>query len=373
MSARASIALVLSLGLVTGGCAGPGSSATSSGEVLATPATTATTGLIAGSPGPSGSAEVPTEGPLPAWAQVAPGGDQPAAREDHTWTVDEGGAIAYLFGGRDGSTVHGDIWAYGLATDAWQRIDVSGASPAARFGHEAAWVPGHGLVVFGGQAGSTFFGDLWLFNAEAARWEELPAAGAPPVARYGSCSAIGSDGHFWISHGFTENGTRFDDTRAYDLDARSWADETPAGDLPVKRCLHVCWWTADERLALYGGQTNGTPALGDLWAYSAGDGAPGWTPLGEPLPLARNLVAAAVVEDSVVLFGGRTDTGVAVGDLYVVAGDLSRAEAIATTGATPTPRWAATLIHDSARGRLLLLGGTDGAASSEMWELRWMP
>ena len=316
----------------------------------------------------------PTKRPVPTWAQRTHGADQPAAREDHTWTVDEAGAVAYLFGGRDGSTVHGDLWAFDLATDAWQRVDVSGASPAARFGHEAAWVPGQGLVIFGGQAGSTFFGDLWLFNQQTATWEELPAAGAAPVARYGSCSAIGSDGRFWISHGFTENGTRFDDTRAYDLDARRWADETPTGDLPVKRCLHACWWTVDDRLALYGGQTNGTPALGDLWAYSAtAAGAAGWASLGEPVPLARNLVAAAVVEDSVVLFGGRTGTGAAVSDLHVVSGDLSAAEALPTTGATPTPRWAATLIHDSARGRLLLLGGTDGVTSSEMWELPWPP
>ena len=305
-----------------------------------------------------------------AWSQLSPTGDGPAAREDHTWTVDEAADVAYLFGGRADGTTHGDLWAYDLAADSWQRIEVAGAVPAARFGHEAAWVPGTGLVVFGGQAGSTFFGDLWRFDPAAGRWEELPAAGAAPVARYGSCSAVGSDGRLWISHGFTENGTRFDDTRAYDFAARAWTDETPGGDLPVKRCLHVCWWTADGRLALYGGQTNGTPTLGDLWALPGSGGSSTWTSFGDPLPLTRNLVAAATVREAVVLFGGRGEAGVALDALHRIPADLSTVEAMAVPGAGPSARWAATLVHDAGRGRVLLFGGRDGAtANAETWAL----
>jgi len=314
----------------------------------------------------------PLAGPL-AWARVTPEGDAPAGREDHTWTVDEASATAYLFGGRDGATVHGDLWAYDLAADAWRRLNPSGSAPAARFGHEAAWSPGRGLVVFGGQAGSTFFGDLWLFDPVAGTWTQLPADGDAPVPRYGSCSAVSPDGRLWISHGFTENGTRFDDTRAYDFDLTRWADETPSDALPVRRCLHVCWWTVDGRLALYGGQTNGDPALGDLWALTplaSGEGRTGWESLGNPLPADRNLVAAVAIGDEVVIFGGRNGQGQAIGDLHrVTAGDLAF-EPLATTGTGAGARWAATLISDHARGRLLLFGGTDGStANAETWSL----
>ena len=38
----------------------------------------------------------------------------------------------------------------------------------------------------------------------------------------------------------------------------AWTDETPAaGDRPVERCLHGCWWTDDGELGLYAGQTTG--------------------------------------------------------------------------------------------------------------------
>jgi hypothetical protein len=314
-----------------------------------------------------------TAGPL-AWARLAPAGDTPAGREDHTWTVDEAGDVAYLFGGRDGATIHGDLWAYDLATDTWRRLAPAGGdSPAARFGHEAAWIPGRGLVVFGGQAGSTFFGDLWLFDPVAGSWTQLPAGGDAPVPRYGSCSAVSPDGRLWISHGFTENGTRFDDTRAYDFDLQRWADETPSDALPVRRCLHVCWWTADGRLALYGGQTNGDPALGDLWALkplASGEGRTGWESLGNPLPADRNMVAAEPVGDEVVMFGGRDGDGRPLADLHRVTGDDLSFEPLEVIGTGPSARWAATLIHDEARGRTLLFGGTDGsAANAETWRL----
>jgi hypothetical protein len=376
MRAFGVLARVAALTVVIAACGGGVSPSPSAAAIPSAAPTSSTSPAEPSEPAASPTVAAtrgPLEGPL-AWTQLAPRGEAPAAREDHTWTVDEAGATAYLFGGRDGGTVHGDLWAYDLATDAWRRLEPAGGdAPAARFGHEAAWIPGRGLVVFGGQAGSTFFGDLWLFDPGAGAWTQLPADGDAPVPRYGSCSAVSPDGRLWISHGFTENGTRFDDTRAYDFDIRRWADETPSDALPVRRCLHVCWWTADGRLALYGGQTNGVPALGDLWALlplASGEGRSGWESLGNPLPLDRNLVAAAAVGDDVVLFGGRDSDGRPVADLHLVRGDELAFAALAAAGSGPSARWAAILIHDVARGRILLFGGTEGStASADTWAL----
>ena len=202
----------------------------------------------------------PSSEPEPvAWSPLTVSG--PAAREDHTWTVDPSSGIAYLFGGRDGATVFGDTWALDLATDTWSQLAPSTAPPA-RFGHEAVWADGIGLVIFAGQAGIAFFGDLWAFDPDAGQWSQLPAAGDVPTPRYGSCAAIGPDGRLWISHGFTQDQVRFADTRAYDFATSAWTDETPSeGPRPVERCLHGCWWTDDGALSLYAGQTTGTLAL----------------------------------------------------------------------------------------------------------------
>ena len=95
-----------------------------------------------------------------------------------------------------------------------------------------------------------------------------------PEARYGSCASLGPDGRLWISHGFTQDDGRFADTRAYDFATGQWTDMTPAGDGPIKRCLHDCFWSSDgQRLILYGGQTTGVAALDDIWAYDLASSA----------------------------------------------------------------------------------------------------
>ncbi|MDQ5841580.1 MAG: hypothetical protein M3537_10690, partial [Chloroflexota bacterium] len=171
----------LAILLLMGGCAmTPAESGPSSGATSADPGATTT-------PTPSATATVPpstSPSPMPvAWSQVDASG--PAAREDHTWTVDPATGVAYLFGGRDGATVFGDTWAYELGTDTWTQLAPE-ASPAGRFGHEAAWAEGIGLVIFAGQASvDAFFGDLWAYDPVANAWSELPATGALPTPRYG--------------------------------------------------------------------------------------------------------------------------------------------------------------------------------------------
>ncbi len=298
-----------------------------------------------------------------AWSKLAATG--PGPREDHTWTADGEGRIAYLFGGRDGSTVFDDLWAYDLETDSWTELSPE-AHPSARFGHEAAWVDGIGLVVFAGQAGTTFFNDLWAYDPASNAWTQLPSDGAVPVSRYGACSSVGPDGRLWISHGFTSDGARFADTRAYDFTALSWADETPAGEHPVERCLHACWWDDSGELALYAGQTTGVTALGDLWTL----GADGWTNLDGSLPPERNLPAHARLSGATVVFGGMGLDAAFREDLWLLRDGDADAEELTPDGQAPEPRAGAAMVADTARDRILLFGGRAADGSfGDAWAL----
>src|SRR5688500_14903070 len=256
--------------------------------------------------------------PLPAmigWTQINAAG--PAAREDHTWTVSGDGTTALLFGGRNGATVFADVWAFSFLDDSWVELPSDGG-PVARFGHEAVWVDGIGLVVFAGQNGPDFFNDLWAYDPAEESWRQLPSNGAIPVARYGTCAAVGPDGRLWISHGFTADGTRFSDTRAYDFATGAWTDETPAdGARPVERCLHACWWTEDGALALFGGQTTGVTALDDRWLLQ--DGA--WSEADRTAPSPRNLYAAVRLADATVVFGGQAPDGSFLDDFWQLRDD----------------------------------------------------
>jgi Galactose oxidase, central domain len=315
----------------------------------------------------SSSTEAPKQSPASgalAWSQLESSG--PAAREDHTWTVDPADGIAYLFGGRDGSTIYADTWAFDLGSDTWTPL-APVSSPPARFGHEAVWVDGVGVVIFAGQAGTTFFGDMWAFDPAAESWTQLPSSGDAPVPRYGSCAAVGPDGRLWISHGFTQDGNRFADTRAYDFDSGVWTDETPAGQAPVERCLHGCWWTDDGELTLYAGQTTGITSLDDRWTLA--DGA--WSPVEGALPEARNLYARARLDGATLVFGGQALDASYLADLWLLADDEADATQLeSVVGSSPAGRAGSELVRDAERGRVLLFGGRDAdGALSDLWEL----
>ena len=298
-----------------------------------------------------------------AWDEIAV--QAPPPREDHTWTVDGDGRLAYLFGGRDGATAFDDLWAYDLDRDTWAQVEAA-PGPEGRFGHEAAWVEGVGLVVFAGQSGPRFFEDLWAFSPPDGTWRLLPAAGDAPVPRYGTCAAVGPDGRLWISHGFTADGSRFADTRAYDFVAEAWTDETPDGDRPIERCLHGCWWTDDGALALYAGQTTGVTALSDRWLLSDG----GWSEVAGALPPERNLYARARLDGATLVFGGQAIDGGYLDDLWLMEDGSADAIAIETTGPLPPARAGAEMVRDAAHRRVLLFGGRDGdGVRSDTWQL----
>ena len=303
------------------------------------------------------------------WTQINAAG--PAAREDHTWTVagdltdTNGGVAALLFGGRDGGTVFGDLWAFSLIDDNWYELPSDGG-PGARFGHEAVWVDGIGLVVFGGQNGPDFFNDLWAYDLATETWRQLPSNGAVPVARYGTCAALAPDGRLWISHGFTSDGVRFSDTLAYDFASGAWTDETPAsGPRPVERCLHACWWTEDGALALFGGQTTGVTALDDWWLLQ--DGA--WSEVNRTPATERNLYAAVRVADSTVVFGGQAPDGSYLDDFWQLRDDDFDALGLTRDDEGPSARAGAAMIMDPWVGRGLLFGGRDAdGALADIWQ-----
>ncbi|HUP83708.1 MAG TPA: kelch repeat-containing protein [Candidatus Limnocylindria bacterium] len=308
----------------------------------------------------------PTPADATSWTQlvVAPG---PAPREDHTWT--SLGDLALLFGGLTGDGPVNDLWSFDLATNQWYELHPSGPGPAPRFGHTATWVPDVGLVVWSGQ-GDTFFDDIWVYDPAVDAWHELPSLGDVPEARYGSCASLGPDGRLWISHGFTQDDGRFADTRAYDFATGEWIDETPDGDVPVKRCLHDCYWSNAGELILYGGQTTGVAALGDIWSYDLQ--ARAWTQGPESSAAPRQLYAMAAGNAAFdgLAFGGGSLEGGYLDDLIQINSDSLQVLSGNIDGA-PAARSGATLIQTPGFGTYLLFGGqnADGLLS-DVWSLQ---
>ena len=375
-------AFVLVALLVSACGGGPSPSASSAPTALSSPHPVQATASASAAPttGPSAQPATPpgqrpttsaaSGSPLgfdPAWGelQIANG---PSAREDHTWTVDGEGEVAYLFGGRGADGPLDDLWAFDMTEATWApvHITVDLPVPAARFGHTATWVPDVGLVVWSGQGAAGFFDDVWAYEPEANLWRQLPSSGDVPPARYGSCASVGPDAQLWISHGFTQDSGRFSDTRSYDFATGIWTDRTPHHNVPVKRCLHDCFWSTGGRLILYGGQTTGVPALGDIWSYDPA--AVTWTegPRSDAAP--RQLYGLAVVAVAAAVFGGGSVDGGFLNDMWFIDPVTLEMRPSDTPGATPPERSGASLIDGGARA--LLFGGTNAdGLLGDLWQL----
>ncbi|CAN5818654.1 hypothetical protein BH24CHL5_BH24CHL5_09450 [soil metagenome] len=338
--------------------------------VPATPANSPDTSTTAPSTDAPSASPQPTPEPsvatFGAWRERTDVAAGPSPREDHSWTVDADGAAAYLFGGR-GDSDSNELWRFDLTSDTWAIVQPNSPGPSPRFGHTATWVPGIGLVIWSGQSGSDFFADIWAYDPSANAWRELPSLGAPPAARYGSCAALGPDGRLWISHGFTDAG-RFSDTRAYDFASGQWADVTPTGRVPVERCLQDCFWSASGQFVLYGGQTTGVPALGDIWALAPDSGE--WIKGPDTDAPARQLYALADVAGGALVFGGGSLERNYLNDAWRIDATTLELSQVEQIEPLPSPRAGATLITDAGRGRLLLFGGVnDGGVLADLWEL----
>jgi len=291
-----------------------------------------------------------------AWRPLQTEGRAPAARFDHGLAA-TGTRSVYLFGGQRGSRSLGDLWRLDPRARRWRRLRPPGIRPEPRFGHNLLAEPGGTLLLFGGQAGSRFFGDIWRYDPAANAWTRL-APGPGPEPRYGAGAALDAAGALWITHGFTTDG-RFDDTWA--LAGGQLADRSAAGPRPLRRCLIQAAHAAGG-LFVFGGQSDPAPYRDDLWRFDTATAE--WRELRPARrPSRRNRYAAAQTTDEWFIHGGAGPRG-ELRDLWryhFATGAVRR-----LGGRGPAARSGHALAV--AGSRLVLFGGaTDGRERRDTW------
>jgi len=306
------------------------------------------------------------------WEQVRFDGG-PGARRDATLVFDGSANRLLLFGGRANGQGLNDIWAFDIPAGRWTRLSDGGNAPAARWGHVAVYDAKRAqMVVFSGQSASGFFNDLWTFNPATGQWREVSIGGAKPPTRYGSCAAYdGEADAFYISHGFTNAG-RFDDTWVFDLGSSQWRDITAAGAKPIKRCLHRCAFDLESKsIVLFGGQSNETPILGDLWRFNPA--ARVWSEIpassAKPSPRFFSELQADPAASRFVVFGGFTQAGNA-NDVWTF-GQTPGWRGATVAAPAPEPRQSHAGAIDVRARSIYLFGGAGGQGDlGDLWRLR---
>ncbi|TVY42870.1 Tip elongation aberrant protein [Lachnellula subtilissima] len=285
----------------------------------------------------------------------------------------------YLMGGLiNSSTVKGDLWmveaggnmtCYPLATTA--------EGPGPRVGH-ASLLVGNAFIVYGGDTkmddSDVLDETLYLLNTSTRQWSRAVPAGPRPAGRYGhSLNIIGSK--IYVFGGQVE-GYFMNDLVAFDLNAlqvptNRWemlirtTDDVAAPGIPPARTNHSIV-TYNEKLYLFGG-TNGYQWFNDVWCYDPQTNT--WSSLDciGYIPAPREGHAAAIVDDVMYIFGGRTEEGTDLGDLAAFRISSRRWYTFQNMGPSPSSRSGHSM---TAFGKqVVVLAGEPSTATKEAQDL----
>jgi hypothetical protein len=323
--------------------------------------------------------------------------DWPEARMGHALVFEGASETVLMFGGGNTADRFDDVWQRD-ADGMWSKAMAGGArTPVSRLFHAMTYDSTRmRTVVFGGQGVVARIGDIWDYDAGSAAWSarDIPSGVAWPTPHDGHTLTFEPSRNRAIVFGGCCGGSGglSNDVWEWDGAAGAWSNATP-GTLPAewpkgRRYHAMARETYRGTFLMFGGAEmqarNDNVALADLWEYDPGTGV--WTDLTpDPLPSAwpparfMHAMAFDAERGKLVLFGGTA--GAAPGAPFAGLGDLWEYEAGAGTwteieptdpNAWPTRRWAHAMVYDPYREAVVMFGGlTDGPVGEESLRDTW--
>jgi hypothetical protein len=271
-------------------------------------------------------------------------------------------------------------------------------------------------VLFGGSnaQGGSAFSDTWEWDGTT--WVQKTPAVSPPGAVTATMAYDSGRGVSVLFGGATSYGAATSAT--WEWDGSTWVQRQPAVSPPARVWAAMAYDSSRARTVLFGGGASSGTA-GDTWEW---DGTI-WKqlfPASSPSPRFGAAMAFDSVRNHIVLFGGRNDNGrlndtwewdgvnwaqgsstslpyprsftsmvfdAHIGKTILFGGDYVRPYALGPSNDTwewdgsswtqdwtatdPTPRLGQSMAYDSARGRSVLFGRTNGGMVffNDTWEL----
>lgn len=168
---------------------------------------------------------------------------------------------------------------------------------------------------------------------------------------------------FWLSPDPTFWATR-------DPAQAGWQLTAPAGAGPSPRnTAAMAYDPLSGKFIMFGGNNDGGSIDDGTWEYTppSDSTAGSWRNLNIPGPPARNghCMATDLRRGVIVLFGG-LGSGAMLNDTWEYRSDQGWTQI--NTATAPTRRERAQMVYDEARGKIMLVGGQDGAPESDIWE-----
>lgn len=222
-------------------------------------------GLMVGEGGETWSFDMTTA----TWTQRQTG---PSGRLGAALAYDQQSARYVLFGGLDlnSFSVNDETWVYDPATDTWAQMSPESSPGAGNF-HLMSYDADSDRVILtgGGDRADVALEGTWAYDYEADSWTELSPA-APPSARYYSAMVYDTDRDRMVIFGGTDRWAvaTFDDTWVYDYDSNRWTELTASG--PSVRAWHaMAYDESSQTVVTFGGGLTRDDVTAETWLFDA--------------------------------------------------------------------------------------------------------
>ena len=309
----------------------------------------------------------------PEWSEIHPSGGMPSGRSEHSAIYDSVRDRMIVFGGRDVSSSHNDVWEVTLSgSPAWSELAPSGSSPLERSGHTAIYdATRDRMVVFGGDGRN----DVWALTLSGTpAWTEIEPSGTIP-GRTAHTAFYDAMRDRMVVFGGHDNGGYQNDVWALTLsETPAWSALLPSGAPPSVRGHHTAIYDPiRDQMVVFGGHGHGGSSYrNDAWALTL-SGNTAWNIVTPPgtVPAGRDRHTAVYdsMRDRMVVCGGTEGPG-NPNDVWVLTLSGTPAWSVLTSLGNPPPGVAGpSAIYDPIRDRLLLFGGYDGSYHNDVWEL----
>ncbi|MEO8703687.1 MAG: kelch repeat-containing protein [Kofleriaceae bacterium] len=276
--------------------------------------------------------------------------ESPSARKDHALAYDPERERIVLFGGSDGGFLLGDTWEWDGTT--WtERASI--APPVPRAGHAMTYADGRGVVMFGGFTTSANTHELTneLWSWDGSSWSVLGSLTTPPSPRARSAIAfVPGRGIVVFGGGVGEPPAPTNELWEWN---GTWTRRLASGP-PV---LSDAAMVSDELGALLVGGTPSTPTTATTWRWTISGT---WTDLG--VDAVTNRFAHAMAYDTArhvaVVFGGTRLTA-AADELADTLEHDARGWTVKAAASAPPARVDHVFVYDPARGEGVVFGGKE--------------
>lgn len=322
------------------------------------------------------------------WIPISPSGTPPAGRLHHTGVYDTKTNSMIVFGGSNCSKGYfNDVWVLsdadgGSGSPSWQKLVPSGIPPAARESASAIYDSANNLMtVYGGDAGSTNFGDVWILShangtGGTPTWTQLSPTGSAPNTRSGHTAVYDSLNNRMIVFGGFHLSSALSDTAVLSFangigGVPAWTSVTTKGTAPAVGFHSAVYDSTLNDMYVFAGSSSEAKLAGDDHAFTLssanGVGTSSWTRGGPPARYSQSMFYDAVSNSVFVLDGQHALTNTNFDDYWQNAGvnDSSNINwiPINVAGAHPKARWGQSALYDGVNNRAMVFGGATGFPS----------